>query len=98
MHLEWLPFSRQGLRCTSDTEGSRDLLPSLSARDATGEEGPPAYIWEALKLLKVERIDHGVRCLEDPNLVEWLDCSQMPLTLCPFSNHKARRKLVQQGN
>jgi adenosine deaminase len=37
-----------------------------------GEEGPPAYIWEALDLLKVERVDHGVRCLEDPALVERL--------------------------
>ena len=55
-----------------------------------GEEGPPAYIWEALDLLKVERIDHGVRCLEDPALVERLVKEQMPLTICPLSNVKLR--------
>ena len=53
-----------------------------------GEEGPPAYIREALDLLKVERIDHGVRCLEDPALVERLAEEQIPLTVCPLSNVK----------
>ena len=53
-----------------------------------GEEGPPAYIWEALDLLQVARIDHGVRCLEDPALVERLVSEQIPLTVCPLSNHK----------
>ncbi len=53
-----------------------------------GEEGPPAYIWEALDLLKVERIDHGVRCLEDPALVKRLAEEQIPLTVCPLSNLK----------
>ena len=53
-----------------------------------GEEGPPAYIWEALDLLKVERIDHGVRCLEDPALVKRLAKEQIPLTVCPLSNLK----------
>lgn len=53
-----------------------------------GEEGPPAYIWEALDLLKVKRIDHGVRCLEDPLLVERLKKERMPLTVCPLSNIK----------
>ena len=51
-----------------------------------GEEGPAEYIWEALELLKVNRIDHGNRCLEDPKLVEHLAEIQMPLTLCPLSN------------
>ena len=51
-----------------------------------GEEGPPAYIHEALDLLQVVRIDHGNRCLEDPALVERLVQLQMPLTLCPLSN------------
>ncbi len=51
-----------------------------------GEEGPPSYIREALDTLKVERIDHGVRCLEDLTLVERLRSSQMPLTVCPLSN------------
>jgi adenine deaminase len=53
-----------------------------------GEEGPPAYIWEALNDLKVERIDHGVRCLEDPALVVELVRRRVPLTVCPLSNLK----------
>ena len=53
-----------------------------------GEEGPPEYIREALDLLKVERIDHGVRCLEDPDLVERLVAEKIPLTVCPLSNVK----------
>ncbi|MDI9931947.1 adenosine deaminase [Rhodococcus sp. IEGM 1354] len=51
-----------------------------------GEEGPPDYIWQALDLLKVERIDHGVRCLEDEALVNRLVEEQIPLTVCPLSN------------
>ena len=51
-----------------------------------GEEGPPAYVWEALDLLKVERIDHGVRSIEDPALVERLRVDAIPLTVCPLSN------------
>ncbi|MCL4115078.1 UNVERIFIED_CONTAM: hypothetical protein GTU68_049492 [Idotea baltica] len=51
-----------------------------------GEEGPAEYIWEALDLLKVARIDHGNRCLDDETLVKRLSESQMPLTLCPLSN------------
>ncbi len=53
-----------------------------------GEEGPPAYIESALDLLKVERIDHGVRCVESPALVQRLAASRMPLTVCPLSNVK----------
>ena len=53
-----------------------------------GEEGPPEYIWEALDLLKVKRIDHGVRCLEDEKLVQKLRDEQIPLTVCPLSNVK----------
>ncbi|MBT8098519.1 MAG: adenosine deaminase [Gammaproteobacteria bacterium] len=55
-----------------------------------GEEGPPEYIREALDLLQVRRIDHGVRCLEDPTLVERLITEQIPLTVCPLSNVKLR--------
>lgn len=55
-----------------------------------GEEGPPAYVWEALDLLKVSRIDHGVRCLEDPALVVRLRDERIPLTVCPLSNVKLR--------
>lgn len=51
-----------------------------------GEEGPPQYILEALDLLKVRRIDHGVRCEEDPALVSRLVREAMPLTVCPLSN------------
>jgi adenosine deaminase len=55
-----------------------------------GEEGPPAYIREALELLRVARIDHGVRCEEDPALVARLAREQVPLTVCPLSNVKLR--------
>ena len=55
-----------------------------------GEEGPPEYIWEALNLLKVKRIDHGVQCLLDKKLVEKLRNSQTPLTVCPLSNIKLK--------
>ncbi len=53
-----------------------------------GEEGPPAYIVSALDVLHVERIDHGVRCVEDPALVARLAGEGMPLTVCPLSNIK----------
>ncbi len=53
-----------------------------------GEEGPPDYIWQALDLLRVERVDHGVRCLEDPALVQRLAAERIPLTVCPLSNLK----------
>lgn len=55
-----------------------------------GEEGPPDYIWQALDLLKVSRIDHGVRCEEDAQLIERLRRQQVPLTVCPLSNVKLR--------
>jgi adenosine deaminase len=53
-----------------------------------GEEGPPAYVWVALDILKVRRIDHGVRALEDERLVGRLVDEQIPLTVCPLSNVK----------
>jgi adenosine deaminase len=55
-----------------------------------GEEGPPAYIWQALDVLGVERIDHGVRCLEDAALVAKLAKDRTPLTVCPLSNLKLK--------
>ena len=72
-----------------------------------GEEGPPEYIWQALDVLGAERIDHGVRCLEDRRLVQRLEADRIPLTVCPFSNVKLRvvdtleqhplAKLLQHG-
>lgn len=72
-----------------------------------GEEGPAVYIDTALSLLKVERIDHGVRCLDDPELTARLVRDQIPLTVCPLSNCKLRvfdrlqdhnlRKLLDAG-
>lgn len=72
-----------------------------------GEEGPAPYVWEALDLLKVNRIDHGVRSEEDPELMQRLIAEKMPLTVCPLSNLKLCvvddmqqhniRRLLQQG-
>lgn len=72
-----------------------------------GEEGPPEYIWEALDLLKVNRIDHGVRSEEDEQLMARLIAEKMPLTVCPLSNLKLCvvndmadhniRRLLQKG-
>jgi adenosine deaminase len=55
-----------------------------------GEEGPPDYVWQALQLLKVSRIDHGIRSLEDPALVDYLVENGIPLTVCPLSNVRLR--------
>lgn len=98
---EALPFG--GIHAVGLDSSEQDRPPSLfkkvfSEARATGlravahagEEGPPSYITEALDLLKVERIDHGVRCVEDPELVKRLAAEQMPLTVCPLSNHKLR--------
>jgi adenine deaminase len=53
-----------------------------------GEEGPPAYVWSALDVLKVERIDHGVQSAKDPALMKRLAQERIPLTVCPLSNLK----------
>jgi adenosine deaminase len=55
-----------------------------------GEEGPPDYVWQALDVLGVSRVDHGVRCLEDERLVARLAAEQVPLTVCPLSNVRLR--------
>ncbi|MFF5441011.1 adenosine deaminase [Streptomyces achromogenes] len=55
-----------------------------------GEEGPPQYITDSLDLLGIERVDHGLRCMEDPALVERLVRERIPLTLCPLSNVRLR--------
>jgi len=72
-------FARVFARC-------REL--GLHAVAHAGEEGPPAYIRSALDVLEVERIDHGVRCLEDAELVRRLARERVPLTVCPLSNVK----------
>jgi len=74
-------FARVFARC-------RDLGMHLVAH--AGEEGPPAYIESALDVLHVERIDHGVRCLEDPVLTQRVARDRIPLTVCPLSNIKLR--------
>ena len=74
-------FARVFARC-------RELGLHLVAH--AGEEGPPAYIESALDVLKVERIDHGVRCVESPALVQRLARERVPLTVCPLSNVKLR--------
>jgi len=74
-------FARVFARC-------RELGLHLVAH--AGEEGPPAYIRSALDVLQVQRIDHGVRCLEDAELTARLARSQVPLTVCPLSNVKLR--------
>ena len=58
----------------------------LRAVAHAGEEGPPEYVWNALDVLGVERVDHGVRSLEDPDLVARLVRERIPLTVCPLSN------------
>ena len=55
-----------------------------------GEEAPPAYIWSALDVLKVERIDHGVQAIQDAALMQRLAKDKIPLTVCPLSNLKLR--------
>lgn len=74
-------FSRVFARC-------KELGLRLVAH--AGEEGPPAYIKTALDVLHVERIDHGVRCLEDEELTRRLVRDKIPLTVCPLSNLKLR--------
>jgi adenine deaminase len=74
-------FARVFARC-------RDL--GLHVVAHAGEEGPASYILDALDILKVERIDHGVRCMEDPAVVERLVRERVPLTVCPLSNDRLR--------
>lgn len=79
----------------------------LRAVAHAGEEGPPEYIWNALDLLKVERIDHGVQAIHDPRLMRRLIDQQIALTVCPLSNIKLRvfedladhnlRSMLEQG-
>jgi adenosine deaminase len=74
-------FARVFARC-------RELGMHLVAH--AGEEAPPAYVWGALDVLKVERIDHGVQSTKDPQLMKRLALDRIPLTVCPLSNQKLR--------
>ena len=90
-------------RAVYDRGREAGLLPVAHA----GEEGPPAYIWEALDVLQARRIDHGVRCAEDERLIDRLVEEQIPLTVCPLSNVKLQvfptlqqhnlKQLLQRG-
>ncbi|MNQ76465.1 Adenine deaminase [compost metagenome] len=55
-----------------------------------GEEGPVSYIWQAINELQVRRIDHGVRCVDDPELLRYLSDTRLPLTVCPLSNTRLK--------
>ena len=55
---------------------------------SAGEEGPADEIWESINVLKVDRIDHGVSCLRDQKLLQYLKDTRLPLTVCPLSNLK----------
>jgi len=80
--VDWYPWGEEAL-----ARARREGLPAVAH---AGEEGPPSYIYEALDILNVRRIDHGVRCEEDPELLERLVRERMPLTVCPLSNVKLR--------
>ncbi len=69
---------------------NRAFYDELKLTAHAGEEGPPEYIWEALDLLKVHRLDHGNRSLEDDKLIERIVKEEMALTICPLSNLKLR--------
>ncbi|MDD1783370.1 adenosine deaminase [Enterovibrio sp. ZSDZ35] len=69
---------------------TKALAMGLKTVAHAGEEGPASNIWDAMNLLNVSRIDHGVQCTEDPVLVADLAKSRMPLTVCPLSNIKLR--------
>lgn len=68
----------------------RQVTPFIPVIPIAGEEGPADYIWQALHLLMVERVDHGVHCIEDLKLVDCLRERETALTVCPLSNLKAR--------
>ena len=99
---EALPFKDQllGVGLDSGEKGNppskfaavfrRARAEGLRAVAHAGEEGPPSYIREALDLLHARRIEHGVRCEEDPDLLERLRAERIPLTMCPLSNVKLR--------
>lgn len=97
---EALPFKNHMVAVGLDSAETGNLPSSFAkvyamARKAgflttahAGEEGPAEYIWQALNLLKVSRIDHGIHCMDDPKLVAKLVKDQIALTVCPLSNVK----------
>jgi len=86
--LGWTLQNLEILQKSSNQSLSGALKEGFLTVAHAGEEGPPDYIWRAIELLKISRIDHGVRCLEDPQLVQYLADCQIPLTVCPLSNIK----------
>ncbi|WP_043759792.1 adenosine deaminase [Aeromonas taiwanensis] len=74
-------FARVFARC-------REL--GLPAVAHAGEEGPADYIWQSIQELQIRRIDHGVRCSDEPELVRYLADTRLPLTVCPLSNVRLR--------
>lgn len=66
----------------------RPPVPFPDPPSPPGEEGGPEYVWQAIKVLGAQRIDHGIRSLEDPELVEYMAAHAIPITLCPISNQK----------
>ena len=69
-------------------DAAKDMGYNLVAH--AGEEGPASYIWSSLDILKIERIDHGIRAIDDPELMLRLINNQIPLTVCPLSNVKLK--------
>ena len=71
----------------SDSDRVRSV--EVSRRKLAGEEGPADELWECIHNLKVDRIDHGVSCLQDKKLLQHLKATRLPITVCPLSNYKA---------
>jgi adenosine deaminase len=63
----------------------------------SGEEGPADELWECINNLKVDRIDHGVSCLQDEKLLRHLKATRLPITVCPLSNYKVGSLLDYQA-
>jgi adenosine deaminase len=81
--LPYLPEQFSRLFEEADKKGLRKCAHA-------GEEGPPQYVWTAIDELKVHRVDHGIRSIEDPDLCQTLAKRRIPLTVCPLSNIKLR--------
>ncbi|WP_098484997.1 adenosine deaminase [Georgenia soli] len=92
------PLLGVGLCSTELTSHASEFAPAFDLARAhglhavahAGEEGPPQNVWDVLDILRVERVDHGVRAMEDPVLVRRLADERVPLTVCPLSNVRLR--------